>query len=271
MILHSVETVHPSRSDVFTLYPIGDIHIGAKGCEVDTLREVVAEVERQPNAFWIGMGDYAESINLSDKRFDLRSIAPRYLPRLDDMPRACLDDLVQLFDPIKKKCLGLLVGNHEEKLRLRDSNDIHGALCVALGVKNLGYDSLLRWTFRRSGASTVVKIMASHGTIASRKAGAAANRMEDVASNFDCDIALFGHGHKKIVGERVELGMPESGAMRITERKKLVLMTGTFRRNHQEGTLDYGEKAGYPPVPIGCPAIRIAPWAPARSRFQVTI
>lgn len=260
------------------LIPIGDVHLGARACDVDALRRTVSEIQNTENAFWVGMGDYAECINLTDKRFDLKSLEPRFLPRLDDLANACFEELKQILTPIREKCLGLLVGNHEETLRLRQSQDIHGALCLALRAPNLGYDCLLRWTFRRCKAAkhgrfpaTTLKILASHGTIASRRPGAKINRMEDIASNFNCDIAMFGHGHSKLASERIELDVPASGTMRLMERKKIVIMTGCYRKNHAEGTLDYAEKAGYPPVPIGSPRIRIRPFALPRDRFVVSV
>jgi hypothetical protein len=268
-----VVTEHKSRSDEFLLYPIGDIHYGARGCEVDTLKRTIEEVRSKPNAYWLGMGDYSEAVTVADKRFDFRSVDPKLIPYLDDITGKCTRDLVALFEPIKHKSLGLLTGNHDDKLRLRDSNDVHGALCVALGAKNLGYTSILRWTFRRGkgGPSSVVKMYVSHGTIASRRPGAKINRMEDVARQFDVDLSLFGHGHSKLVSEWVELGVPDSGAMRLIERVKPVVMSGTFRRCHTLGTLDYAEKGGYPPSPIGCPKITIRPWAEPRRRFEVAI
>jgi len=201
------------------------------------------------------------------------------------LPAACVRDLIEMFRPIREKCIGLLVGNHEESQRIKFSNDVHKAMCIGLGVKDLGYNSLIRWSFveKRPGGEVrkrpkypsanapVLKMLASHGTIASRKDGAKINRMADEAAQFDVDIALFGHGHSKLVAERVQLDIPSSGAIRLIERKKIVVMTGTYRRNHTIGTRDYAEKAGYPPVPIGSPKVKINPFLEPRYRFAVEI
>lgn len=271
MYLHDVVSQHNSRSDEYTLYPIGDIHLGAKGCDVPELKKTIEAVRSDPMARWVGMGDYAEHITMTDKRFDLRTIDPKYRDQLDDLPGACVRDLIEMFKPIKGKCLGLVVGNHEEKLRLSHSNNVHGAMCTFLGVKDLGYTAVIRWTFRRGNGSTrqsghVFKILVSHGTIASRRNGAKINRMEDVASQFNVDLALFGHGHSKLVSERIELDFPDFGEMRQIEKWKYVVMTGTYRKNHTFETLDYAEKAGYPPVPIGSPRIKFRPWAFSTNR-----
>lgn len=278
MFVHSIITEHGSRHDEFALVPIGDIHLGAKACDADALKATIQEVTCSSGTNWIGMGDYAECIAPGDKRFDLRTIEPRFLPKLDDLPNACFEELRGLFGPIKEKCLGLLVGNHEETLRLRQSQDVHGALCVALGAKNLGYDALIRWTFRRKGptqrsrpSSVVLIIFASHSTIAGRRDGGKVNRMQDVSRNFDADLYLFGHGHAQIASRSVELSVPSSGSPKLKERLRLQCMTGTYRKTYELGTLDYSEKGGYSPVPIGSPVIKITPWAPPRQRMEVTI
>ena len=271
MFLADVVTEHKSRSDEFTLIPIGDIHLGSRSCDTDALKATIEEVKNTPGCVWLGMGDYSEAITIGDRRFDLRSVEPGLRPYLDDLPNACLKQLVTLFSPIKDKCIGLLVGNHEETLRLRQSQDIHGALCVALGAKNLGYDALIRWKFKRVGATSTLMVFASHSTIAGRKDGAKVNRMMDVTRNFDADLYLFGHGHSQIASRSVELSVPESGQLKLKERLRIALMTGTYRKTYAQETLDYSEKMGCSPTPIGSPKIVIRPWAGPRHRFEVAI
>ena len=271
MILHELTTRHSSRSDEFVLYPLGDIHLGARACDTEALRDTIDEIKKTDRALWVGMGDYAECISLSDKRFDPKSIDPRFLPRLDDLANACFEELHKLLEPIKDKCVCLLTGNHEETARLRYSQDVHGALCLRLGVKNLGYDSMIRWQFRRGkgGPVATIIVFASHGTIAGRKQGGKLNRMMDVATNFDADLYLWGHGHTQVAGRRVEIGLAPGGKLHLQERLKLGLMTGTYRRTYQEGTLDYSEKFAHDPSPIGTPRVVIRPWAVPRRRFEV--
>ena len=276
MILHDLVTTHKSRSDTFRLYPIGDIHLGAAACDVDALRKTLSEIEQDDSALWVGMGDFAECINLQDKRFDVKSVDPKYLPRLDDIANACFEDLAEMFAPIRDKCIGLLVGNHEETLRLKHSQDVHGALCLRLGLKNLGYDSLIRWKFVRqvSGGkapATNLTIFASHGTIAGRRDGAKLNRIEDLNRNFDADMYLVGHGHSQLVGRSVQLTVPESGKLKMKERLRLSLMTGCWRKSYEEGTRDYSEKSHFAPPVIGCPVVTIRPWADPRQRMSVSL
>ena len=59
----------------FKLYPIGDIHAGTKHCTESDLLKIIAEVKDDPQAIWIGMGDYGEFITPNDKRCDSKVIS----------------------------------------------------------------------------------------------------------------------------------------------------------------------------------------------------
>jgi hypothetical protein len=232
---------------------------------VRRLREVVAWIASEPRAYVVGMGDYLEAIKVHDKRFDSKSVDPKYLSDLENATDMALEDLLEILSPIKGKVLGLLTGNHEEKVRLRDRDDPQRRLCRALDVPDLGYDCLIRWTFKRGSGSAdpgrVVFVSASHGTIAGRSVGSCVSRMEKVAGNVEADLYLFGHGHQLIWFQTARVEAPSSGDLHLGERLKSFAMTGTFRKTYQEGTRDYGEKAHYPAALLGSPKLTVRPWA----------
>lgn len=265
MILHSVVTAHKSRSESFYLVPIGDIHLGSKGCHVRRLKEVIEWVRQEPNAYAVGMGDYIEAIKPQDKRFDSKSVDPRYLQDLENATDLAVEDLGEMLHPIRHKLVGLLTGNHEEKVRLRDRDDPQRRLCRALRVKDLGYDALIRWTFRRGGGSKepakTIFVAASHGTIAGRSLSGCVGRMERVGSQVEADLYLFGHGHQLIWFQTTRVSGNDSGELHLGERLKSFAMTGTFRKTYEEGTRDYGEKAHYPAALLGSPKLTVRPWA----------
>ena len=70
------EWFNVSRSDVFRLVPIGDVHLGAAACDESRLVEVVKGIAADDRAYWVGLGDYCEFINMQDRRFDARTLAP---------------------------------------------------------------------------------------------------------------------------------------------------------------------------------------------------
>src|SRR3989304_2584956 len=273
MILHSLTSRHESRSDEFYFVAIGDIHIGSKGCDVERLRKTVEWVRSCKNCLWIGMGDYSESIKVSDRRFDPRSLDPRYRSHLDDLTGMCVNDLNYILSPIKDKCVGLLTGNHEEKLRLRDWEDVHGRFCTLMGAKDLGHDALLRWIFSRRkdgkcSSKKVLHVFASHSTISGRNEGSKINRMMNVAGNIEADLYLFGHGHSLLRTQTVTLYDPARGRMKLKEHRKAFAQTGTFRKTYVEGTHDYSEKGHFRPADLGACAVRVRPWSDGSDLFE---
>lgn len=262
MILHELTTDHRSKTDAFTLYAIGDLHVGAKHFDKKAFERAVDQIAADPSARWIGMGDYAECIVPTDKRFDFSSVAPEYHARMGDLPQACFEYVLERFKPIKGQCVGLLTGNHEDSLRTRQSHDVHGALCLHLGVKNLGYNSAIRWRFRRPNTSSkAVIIYATHGRVAARRDGGKLNRMQDQGRFIGADLLLFGHGHSTVQGSMASLEFTTAGEFKMRQRVQKVAMTGCFRRSYSEGSIDYGEQAGYEPTVLGMKRIVIRPWA----------
>lgn len=259
-------TEHDSRSDEFRLYLVGDVHVGAKACDRAAFERWINRIKADPAAKFIGMGDYAECITPGDKRWDFASVDEAFHKRMGDLPQACFEYIRDVLEPIKHQGIGLLCGNHEETLRNRYSQDIHGALCMHLGLPNLGYNSAIRWTFRRKGKNVkapaaVMILYVTHGTIASRKDGSKLNRMADVARVIDADLVLYGHGHSNISNKQAFLGFSRSGEFRWQQRVQTIAMGGTFRRTFAANAFDYSEKAHYDPVVIGCPMLTLRPWA----------
>jgi hypothetical protein len=60
----------------WNLYAIGDVHLGNKGCAKNRFREVVRTIQNDRRGVWIGLGDFAEYISITDPRFDATVIDP---------------------------------------------------------------------------------------------------------------------------------------------------------------------------------------------------
>ena len=63
------------RPDLFKIVPLGDVHIGAAACDEELFRSVVKGIAQDPDAYWIGMGDYCDWINVQDRRSNLGVLA----------------------------------------------------------------------------------------------------------------------------------------------------------------------------------------------------
>lgn len=250
------------RSESVYLKPIGDSHVGPSACAYEQLQEDIAWVRRHPEARWIGMGDLMDSISHTDKRWDVRIISPMFREREDDIFNAEKDYLVKIFKPIAHQCIGLIEGNHERKVRTTHQHDVHGGLCLGLGVRNLGQTAIIRWRITRDRiASKVVTIWASHGRPTGKKTGGPLNQLTDMSNNYEADIYLAGHCHKKIYEERIILKVRgEHGQPRVVGYKRLYAFTGTYLKTSVAGQSSYAEEAWCPPTPSGSLTFRIDPF-----------
>ena len=102
------------------------------------------------NTFWIGMGDYIEAINYTDKRFDPSTVENKYLKNLDNVVEMQMHEFEKIMQPIIHKCIGLHTGNHEETIRLRYHVDVVKTLCKEWDVPYLAYSAFTRMKFLKN-------------------------------------------------------------------------------------------------------------------------
>ncbi len=261
IITHRIKYRSQARTLQYRIKPIGDAHIGNIGCDINRLKEDIEEIRQDPTALWIGVGDYVECINITDKRFDPESIDSSYNIRsLSRLVDAQIEDVVFLLKPIAKKCIGFLTGNHEEEVRLRSQRNASYDIAKGLGIldKYMGYDGFIRLIFTRHADSTMVTFYCSHGYGGARKSGSKINKLEDFAHSFDADIIILAHEHKKIIAPPVlRLGLNSIG--NLIQKKQWAVMSGSYLKGYVQKATTYIEKKGYPPSDLGTITIKIKP------------
>ena len=268
-----IEKVIPttSKKDVFELFPIGDVHIGASNCAEEHFRDYVAYIKSKPNAYWVGGGDYCDYITPHDNRFSIRNVpdwlfvgsAVNIKEKLLDISRQQRERFVSIVEPIADKCLGLIEGNHETRIMDATYNGHHYVMCDELGVPNLTDCAFIRLRFcagRGSGASVVVFIM--HGFGGGRTEGAEPNHLKRISAYGEADIFLRGHSHTfEIRPPEPRLYIPRKGALpdELCERSVRKGNWGCWIRSYAVGAPTYDSRAAYPPRPLVAMEIRIKP------------
>lgn len=258
--MYGVNDIHleyRKRPTKFRLVPIGDIHIGDKGCDISRLKKLVEWIKEKENTYWIGMGDYANCINYTDKRFDPSTVEPKYLADLDNVVPTQFDDLNRILSPIQEKCIGMHTGNHEETIRRKYHFDITRKFCDDWGVKYLGYSAFTRLHFSTGNTRRIVTIYSTHGAAGGRYPGYKINRLERIAGKFDADIILYAHSHTKDVHTTTQLRVSGTKHPRVEMRKQIVALTGCFLRGYIDGGTSYVERFDYPPTDLGVVKITI--------------
>ena len=268
---------HGSRSDALTIWNLSDLHLMSRACAEDKLREDIETIENDPHSFWLGGGDYCEFIGHTDKRFDPDSVAEwvsvKDLGRLGERGiRHCRE----LFWPIRHKCLGLLMGNHEKYYELHTEHEgLHSWLCTELGVSNLRYSSLFDVVFirnpraktprllqgpvKRNGFSKVAfRIFCHHGAGFAQTPGGKLNKLIQFMQSFDADVYFCGHVHDK-VGRREPTIGGNPACDKLVAHERLGIISGSYLKTYAQGVTTYGEQRGYRPVSLGAAWVKIRP------------
>lgn len=251
--------VYKSRKDEYRLYPIGDIHAGTLHCAEHEIKKKVKEIQDDPHAIWIGMGDYAECILPNDKRWDV-DVCAKWVER-SNIAESQRQWLKELLSPIKDKCVGLLEGNHESSIRRYNYQDIHLDLCRDLEVRPLGFTCYVRFVFCRRlethGANTFIGAF-QHGSGAAQTEGGQIMRLKKFMDSFDADIYGLGHIHSIKTNTIPQLRLSEN--LKIKQRLKVGAVTGSWRTTYTQGIrADYSERGGMYPTVLGCPVFLIIP------------
>lgn len=256
----------------FRIVPLGDIHLGAAGCDEKLLAAKVKEIAEDPDCYWIGMGDYCEFINRSDRRFDPLTVADWiHVRHLADLPGAQLERILRYLSPIADKCLGLLDGNHEFVIRAKYERDIYSD--IVTGIKKaggfpadyrlaLGYEGFLRlvfyWGADRKHGSRQIDIALHHGWTNGRLEGGKALNMQRWLWFLWVDLALCGHSHNTQTQAQDGLALAKNGQPEYKVKKGA--FTGTFLGVPIEADT-YATRRGYFHAPVGTILVTLRPGA----------
>ena len=273
---------HGSRTDEIKLVYFSDLHWLAKACAEGAVRKQIAEILEDPYTFWIGGGDYGEFIGFGDtKRFDPDAVADHVkVSDLGQLGRMTYEQIAGLFRPIKHKCLGLTVGNHEKQyMRRMQQEDLHGWLCTELEVPNLGYSCFLDVVFCRTEgwklpvlmskrplrrgehrhiSTETFRVFCHHGAGAAQTKGGKINRLVKFMENFEADIYFMGHVHDQM-GVRTTPLTANKDCTELISITKLGVISGSFLKTYAQGVITYGEQKGYSPVTLGAAWVKIRP------------
>ena len=264
------KTIIHARPDKFTLYPLGDMHLGVVHCDEDLLRQTVEEIRKDKKALWLGIGDYADCITPNDfKRWDGKILAPWMRDNVDNIGPTQVERVDEILSPIWDKCLGLIEGNHDDSIRRYNHYDFMKELLKKANKKKEppwdkvpygGVSCMVRLNFKRAGTATHDFIIhARHGEGSARTSGARALAVLRLSQVFiNAHITLMGHLHGQEAPDIPQRMVLKNGKIKSFET--IATMTGAWVRAYMQGVPPmYLERWGSPPSVLGCPKIILHP------------
>ena len=247
------KSIEYKYGETILVKPIFDVHYGAPGCDVRHFKKFLAD---DPDAWLIGGGDLLNSIVTSDlKRY--RKSEDGTVG--DDIIDQQVNGMVDMLKPYKERIIGLGTGNHEDTITRKYGTNPTKRMCRELGVPFLGYSFGIELKLRETdGRGRTVKIRGHHGWGGgSRTEGGSLTKYSKEAANWEADIFLYGHDHKK---QSVNIERTGFTAGALIAMPKLVVLCGTYLKTFSsDENPTYSERAGYSPTPIGGLTIEIKP------------
>lgn len=247
--------VCPHSGERINLYGLGDIHFGSPQCDVEKLRKDIKKIMKDPDGKVLLMGDLIDSIIPGDKRYRNGAVAGA----VDDIIDNDISGLLLILGAIRTKIIGVLTGNHEDKITQCHGTNPGKRIAEKLGAPFLGYTTLLRLDCRGPLGSRLVDVFASHGHGGSTKTvGGSLSSFDRSRSAIDADLYLFGHVHRRQATKEVQLCW--GNAKQVAFRTKMIGITGTYLKTFGDGvTPSYSEIKGYHPTSLGCLCVSIEP------------
>lgn len=274
-----------SRSDVYNLYPLGDVHIGALNCAEKQFRKVVDQIKNDPRGFWFGGGDLLDAVILQDqKRFDPGSLpdwmltgeAETIRERIKDIVAAQERRLVEILKPIAGKCVGLMEGNHEYAIMKYHNRNLMRSMCEALKVPELTDCCFVRFRFERGDKPQVqnLRMFAAHGCGGGRSEGAEPNHLARLAKDKECELVLRGHSHIQHIMspvDRLTIGTNGELPMEPTTATLRAANWGCYVRTYAAGPSTYDSRATYPVRPLMTIRVAITPFREVHGHLKARV
>jgi len=268
---------YADRSAVFSIYDIADIHWGNRGVAKDHLTADIARIETDPYAMFFIGGDYIDFVFPSDPRFDPESIDENIkVVDLSRLSALLASSLIRLFAPVKGKCLGVAMGNHEKRvLTGRSEMFVHEEICKHLGAPNMRYSgwtdiyfvhdrkvktgcTISRSDYPPAMYEARLRVFLHHGMGAANTAGGKINKLKALVDMVDADLVMMGHVHEQFSKPFVRL-LPDESCSTIGSKVTMGLITGSYLRTYAPGFTGYGEERGFSPTTLGATCARYSP------------
>lgn len=235
--------------------PVGDLHLGNPGVDYAYLQDVVKEIYDHPNMYWIGVGDYVE---MNGKGQSHNGVFTDNLT-----PQEQLDMFIELFHPIADKCLCLISGNHDQRIKKDWSIDPLMYPVVKMGLEDryaedsvylkLKFGKITRLGGRREPGGSkqcLYDIFVTHGTTTSTLLSGKLSALEKTGNVTIADVYITGHTHTPIVyKDRIYVGNSVD-RNQVSYRDRWFVNTGSFLEYN-----GYAVTNAYSPVGPSCPYI----------------
>lgn len=239
--LNKVELMPIKGKDYAELIFWGDVHLGHPQCQIEKAKAMLDYAIKR-GAYVIGMGDYLESGTRESVGDSV------YQQKLN--PQEQMEQMIEILRPVAEAGLliGLLEGNHENRITKMTSINVTKIMANMLGVPYLGYAC---WNLLRVGKMHY-SLYANHGSSGSRFKHTKLKAAIDIAHWIDADIIAMAHVHS-LVAESIIKQSVSLKTKTVVEKKCYVVITGSYIAWDKS----YAQMKNMPITKIGSPKAKL--------------
>jgi len=232
--------MHTFRFDQgITLVNLGDIHRGSMHCDVKLVRQHIERIADSPDTYWVSTGDMMETAIKTSKSSCYEASSPQEE----------LDALAKELQPIRKKCLGFVASNHQNRIKKDVGLELDKYLAVAARIPFLGIGAVIKVVCGR----TAYFVKMHHG-VGGGTDGNKVNRAMKLAQNtLGADIYLTGHTHSFSYVQDVQT-LIDRKRDKLTDLVSHHITTGHYLK--YKGC--YAEDMGLKEKPRGCVVVGLS-------------
>ena len=260
--IYYAHTLSPKFKEL-RLVPLSDAHRGNPLFSQKHFLNTIKTINEKPNYVTVVNGDMCESSLRTSKGEIYRQVGS---------PQDQRDWMIEKLYPIRKKILGMTIGNHEMRIYNEVGIDICKDIATALNIPYRAPGMLLKVSFgsgneRHDDRPYTYWVYFTHGYGGARTKSAKAVKVERVATWLHANVYLMSHDHvvnaapdiyllpdprtrkeKNDKGE--ETGFTIGG---VTAHRKVLVKTNSYIKWG-----GYAELGGFPPSDLFCPIIKLA-------------
>jgi len=216
---------------------IGDIHYGSEGCAEDEFYELIKWAHKEENLHVIGMGDY---LDLASKH----SVGDVHNQKIT--PDEQINWILDVFRPFRRRLIGLIAGNHEDRVVRETGIDIVKLVADNLKCPYLGYGGFQSWKIGTQNYSAYI----CHGSSGSSKTWTKLKSVIDMGAFCNVDLVASGHTHTLDTTTQ-RIFSVENG--KLTEKVCTFVLTGSWLK----WLNTYAQKRNFAPARLGNPIIKL--------------
>jgi len=233
------------KANELKIIPLGDIHYGDPCCNKKLLKGTLDYIKTSKNTLVIGMGDYLNCATTN-------SVSDTYDSQT---PQTEYEEVIELLTPIKHKMVGLLMGNHEQRIRKESGWNVVKTMSKELGIPYLGWGVFWKISVGtnpnpRKNPNYVV--YATHGASGASTPEGKLRAVRKLSESFEADLYLQGHVHD-VMAEPDQKFAVDKRKRCVKSVKSYYVITGHFL-NYQDS---YAEMKAMKPSKTGVPKIKL--------------